>query len=202
MKRTIKWAIVGIIYVLVLPAGLLSLAFLRGLHTSLVYDFFSQSFAMVPGLPGTLTRACFYKQTLRQAYLDLDIGVGSFISKAETKIGRGVLITGHTTIGHAEIGNHAVIANYVSILSGRYQHNFTDPSRRILDGSDQFSKVIIGEHSFVGEHSVVMADVGSHTIVGAGSVVVKDLPEFVVAVGSPARAVKDRPRSGPAGSAT
>ena len=194
MKKLVKWTIVGFIFILVLPAGLLSRLFHRVLHTGLVYDFFSQSFSLVPGLLGTYVRASFYKQTLRQAYMDLDIGFGSFVSKADTMIGRGVLITGHTTIGHAEVGDYAVIANYVSVLSGRYQHNFTDTSKGILEGNDAFSKVIIGSHSFVGEHCVVMANVGENTIVGAGSVVVKDLPDFVVAVGSPAKIVKERPR--------
>lgn len=195
MKKVIKWAVISIIFILVLPAGLLARLFHRGLHTHLVYDFFSQSFSLVPGLPGTLVRACFYKQTLRESHMDLDIGFGSFISKADTKIGRGVLVTGHSTIGHAEVGDFAVIANYVSVLSGRYQHNFTDTSKSILAGSDAFSKVIIGAHAFVGEHCVVMANVGEYTIVGAGSVVVKDLPDYVVAVGSPAKVVKERPRS-------
>jgi acetyltransferase-like isoleucine patch superfamily enzyme len=81
------------------------------------------------------------------------------------------------------------------VLSGRYQHNFTDPEKKILDGSDQFSRVVIGAHAFVGEHCVVMADIGDHTIVGAGSVVVKDLPEYVIAVGSPAKPVRERPRT-------
>lgn len=196
MKKILKWVVVSIVFVMVLPAGLLSRLFHRGLKTHLVYDFFSQSFSLVPGLPGTYVRACFYKQTLRESYMDLDIGFGSFISKADSRIGRGVLVTGHSTIGHADVGDHAVIANYVSVLSGRYQHNFTDTSKSILEGSDEFSKVIIGEHAFVGEHCVVMANVGKYSIVGAGSVVVKDLPEFVVAVGSPAKVVKERPRPG------
>jgi acetyltransferase-like isoleucine patch superfamily enzyme len=78
------------------------------------------------------------------------------------------------------------------VLSGRYQHNFTDPSRGVLSGSDQFSLVRIGAGSFVGENSVIMADIGPQTIVGAGSVVVKPLPGYVVAVGNPARIIKRR----------
>ena len=33
--------------------------------------------------------------------------------------------------------------------------------------------------------------IGAHTVVGAGSVVTRDLPEGVVAVGSPARVVRE-----------
>ncbi|MBP1679483.1 MAG: hypothetical protein H6Q29_1394, partial [Bacteroidetes bacterium] len=37
-------------------------------------------------------------------------------------------------------------------------------------------------------------DVGCNTIIGAGSVVVREVPDFVVAVGNPARVVKQRTR--------
>lgn len=192
MKRLVKGLVLALIWVLVLPAGLVARLEHRLLRSALLFEICSQSFALWPGLPGRLVRACFYQQTLRQGHLDLDIGFASTISKIETSVGRGVLITGHTTVGYAEIGDGAVIANHVSILSGRYQHNFTDPSQGILAGNDSFSIVRIGAGSFIGENSVVMADVGSLTIVGAGSVVVKPLPDSVVAVGNPARVVKRR----------
>ena len=121
--KLIKWTVIGIVFICVFPFGGLAWLFQKVLNSSLVYDICCQAFSLVPGLPGQLVRACYYKQTLTQSYLDLDIGFGSLVSKADTRIGRGVLITGHTTIGKADIGDYAVIANYVSILSGRYQHN-------------------------------------------------------------------------------
>lgn len=195
MRMILKYLVIGVTYLLVLPAGLCSRLLHRLLGSSMLFEIFTQVFALTPGLPGRLTRACFYQQTLREAHLDLDIGFASTISKIGTTIGRGVLITGHTTIGLAQIGDGAVIANYVSVLSGRYQHNFTDPTRGILSGDDSFSSVRIGSGSFVGEKCIVMADIGNFTIVGAGSVVVQPLPDYVVAVGNPARVVKERSRS-------
>lgn len=192
MRRLFKRIVLGAVWLLVLPAGFVSRALHATLGSSLVFEIFAQVFSLSPGLPGRLIRACFYQQTLREAHLDLDIGFASTISKIGTTIGRGVLITGHTTIGLARIGEGAVIANYVSVLSGRYQHNFTDPDQAILSGNDSFSSVSIGAGSFIGEKCIVMADVGESTIVGAGSVVVKPLPSFVVAVGNPARVVKQR----------
>ena len=168
MKKLLKGFVVGVIYVLVLPGGLVSRLSHRLLRSTLLYEFFAQGYALVPGLPGRLTRACFYHQTLRRCHLDLDIGFASSISKIETSIGRAVLITGHTTIGYAEIGDGAVIANHVSILSGRYQHNFTEPGKDILAGSDQFSLVKIGAGSFIGENAV-SSPRRAPTIVGAGA---------------------------------
>ena len=95
-------------------------------------------------------------------------------------------------IGRAHIGDRAVIANYVSVLSGRYQHNFQDISKDVLSNEDRFDFVNIGHDAFVGEHCTVMANVGHHSIIGAGSVVVKDIPEMVVAIGAPAKPVKTR----------
>ena len=192
MKKLVKFFIYAIFYVLTLPFGLSSKLVYRLFGTSMVFDIFAQMFSLCPGICGTIARACFYKQTLAEAHLDLDIGFGSFVSKIETSIGPKVLITGRTTIGHAVIGEGAVIANYVSILSGRYQHNFKDPARPVLDKGDDFSRIVIGRNSFIGEHSVVMADIGANSIVGAGSIVVKPIPENAVAVGNPARVVKSR----------
>lgn len=192
MRALLKRFVVGLFWALVLPAGLASRLLHAGFGTSQVYEFFAQIFALMPGLPGRMMRTCFYHQTLKEAHLDLDIGFASLISKIGTRIGRGVLITGYTTIGLAEIGEGAVIANYVSVLSGRYQHNFSDPTQAILSGNDTFSSVRIGAGTFIGEKCIIMADVGDLTIVGAGSVVVKPLPGSVVAVGNPARIVKER----------
>ncbi|SYZ73067.1 Acetyltransferase-like protein [Candidatus Zixiibacteriota bacterium] len=148
--------------------------------------------ALIPRFLGTYCRACFYKQTLNKSSPDLDIGFGSIFSNIETSVGRGVLITGYTTIGLAEIGDYAVIANHVSVLSGRYHHNFKDMEKRILDGQDTFIRIAIGDNSFIGDNSTVMADIGKNSIVGAGSVVVKPVPDNVVVVGNPARVVKKR----------
>jgi serine acetyltransferase len=38
----------------------------------------------------------------------------------------------------------------------------------------------------------VLADVGSHCVIGAGSVVTKPVPDYAIAVGNPARVIKDR----------
>jgi len=184
----------AITYLLVLPAGLLSRLTGKFFHSSLFFDFFAQMFSVVPGLPGVVIRACFYKQTLKKAYLDLSMLFGSFISKIDAELGRNILITGRTTIGLAKIGDNTVIANYVSILSGRYQHNFTDTNQDMLAGRDTFHPVTIGRNCFIGEKSLIMADIGDYSIIGAGSVVVKNIPDCVVAVGNPARVVKERPR--------
>jgi len=52
--------------------------------------------------------------------------------------------------------------------------------------------VEIGENSWLGNGTILLADVGARCIVGAGTVVTKPLPDGVIAVGNPARIVAER----------
>ena len=54
------------------------------------------------------------------------------------------------------------------------------------------NRVSIGEHSYIGIHSVIVGNVsiGKHCVIGANSVVTKDIPDYCVAAGSPARIIK------------
>ena len=53
-------------------------------------------------------------------------------------------------------------------------------------------KVSIGEGSYIGINTVIVGNVkiGKHCVIGANSVVTKDVPDYCVAVGSPARVIK------------
>lgn len=53
--------------------------------------------------------------------------------------------------------------------------------------------ITIGDNVWLGGGVIVLpgVSIGANTVVGAGAVVVKDLPPYVVAVGNPARVVKD-----------
>lgn len=52
--------------------------------------------------------------------------------------------------------------------------------------------VSIGEGSYIGINAVIVGNVkiGKHCVIGANSVVTKDVPDYCVAVGSPARVIK------------
>lgn len=55
----------------------------------------------------------------------------------------------------------------------------------------QNGEVEIGEGSWLGENVCVLgAKIGKHCVIGANSVVTKDLPDYCVAVGSPAKVIK------------
>lgn len=55
----------------------------------------------------------------------------------------------------------------------------------------QKSEVEIGEGSWLGENVCVLgAKIGKHCVIGSNSVVTKDIPDYCVAIGAPARIIK------------
>lgn len=102
-------------------------------------------------------------------------------------IGRGSGIVGHLSI---VIGNDVWTGHHVYITD--QSHGYEDVSRPISEQSQPERAVTIGDGSWLGHGVVVLpgAKIGKHVAVGANSVVTGELPDFCVAVGSPARVIK------------
>jgi len=187
LKRSLKVAVQGAALVAVWPAAALS-AFGRW---ETPFSFFATAFAVAPGILGDYLRIAFYKLTLAACSLSSRIQFGSFFAHPEARLGRSVYIGSYCILGKTVIGERTQIASGVQILSGRHQH-VRDRSSRI-SGAEKgvFVPVIIGADCWIGAASVVMADVGAGSTIGAGSVVSRPIPPGSVAVGSPARLIKD-----------
>ncbi|NHM07417.1 acyltransferase [Flavobacterium sp. CYK-4] len=112
-------------------------------------------------------------------------GVGPVIIGDRTKIGLS-----NTIIGPVTIGNDIRLAQNIT-LSG-LNHNYEDISIPIHQQGVTTAPIHIEDHSWIGANVVVVAGVtiGKHAIVAAGSVVTKDIPPYCVAVGNPARVIK------------
>jgi len=109
-------------------------------------------------------------------------------------IGRGSGIVGHLSI---DIGNDVWTGHHVYITD--QSHGYEDVSLPISLQSQPESPVVIGDGSWLGHGVVVLpgAKIGKHVAVGANSVVTGDLPDFCVAVGAPARVIRQyTPESG------
>ena len=54
-------------------------------------------------------------------------------------------------------------------------------------------KVSIGVGSYIGINAVIVVNmkIGKHCVIGDNSVVTKDVPDYCVAVGSPAKVIKN-----------
>jgi acetyltransferase-like isoleucine patch superfamily enzyme len=91
-----------------------------------------------------------------------------------------------------EIGDCALIADNVYISD--FDHKFADLGIPIKDQGIAKSRVRIDRDVWLGTKVTVSRGVhiGEGTVVGANAVVTRDLPPFSVAVGAPARVIKDR----------
>jgi serine acetyltransferase len=104
-----------------------------------------------------------------------------------TLIGRGSHIVGHLQI---TIGDDIQTGPYVYITD--QNHRYRDTETPIGRQWPTEAPVHVGSGSWLGTGVIVLpgARIGRNVAVGAGSVVTGEIPDFSVAVGSPARVVK------------
>jgi acetyltransferase-like isoleucine patch superfamily enzyme len=103
-------------------------------------------------------------------------------------IGRGVVLISHVRI---EKGAGTLIGEYVCIHDN--DHVTADPSRDIADQGFSAEPLRIGDHCWLGAHSVVVkgAGLGARCVAGAGAVVTRKIPDGAVVLGVPARPVRE-----------
>lgn len=91
------------------------------------------------------------------------------------------------------IEDEVSMAPYCGIFDTTHPHDHHDPSQKFGDRlSEDFSPVRIGRGTLVGMHVVILPNVtiGRGCVIGAGSVVKQNIPDYCVAVGAPARVVR------------
>lgn len=96
----------------------------------------------------------------------------------------------NTIIGPVHIGNHVNLAQGV-VVSG-LNHNYNRTDIPISEQGVSTALITINDDVWIGANTVIAAGVtiGCHCVIGAGSVVTKDIPDYSVAVGSPAKVLK------------
>jgi virginiamycin A acetyltransferase len=201
MKAVLKAAANGFSLLTVTPAFALYRLGLLLAGPDRAFPGWSQAFSLIPGVSGVYLRRAFYRMTLRRCANDACIGFGSVFSHASAEVGRRVYVGHFCTLGDVTLEDDVLISSNVSVINGGYQHGTDRLDVAIREQPGVWQRVTIGRDSWIGERSVVMADVGEQTVVGAGAVVVKPLADRVIAVGSPARVLRSRPGDGPAANA-
>ena len=90
------------------------------------------------------------------------------------------------------IGASVLMAAYSYVIGG--DHDFSDPSKPVLEQTRTSAGVTIGTGVWMGAGAKILdgVTIGDHAIVGAGAVVRDDIPPHAVAVGLPARVVSTR----------
>jgi acetyltransferase-like isoleucine patch superfamily enzyme len=95
-----------------------------------------------------------------------------------------------TAVKKVIIGDYVLTANNVYISDNLHSYkNISVPI--LLQGVEFKSSVIIGDGCWIGENvCIVGASIGKNCVIGANSVVTKDIPDYSVAVGTPAKVIK------------
>src|SRR5215216_2802374 len=113
--------------------------------------------------------------------LGAEAKVGAYCEVKNTRVGRGSKVPHLSYVGDAEIGEDA------NLGAGTITANY--------DGVNKH-RTTIGDGAFTGVNTNLIAPVtiGDGAYLGAGSVVNKDIPPGKLAVGMPARVIRDAPR--------
>lgn len=109
-------------------------------------------------------------------------------------LGEGVFINAGVTIlssAHVHIGDHTMIGPNCQLLTVGHPVDDVDMRR---EGWEKAESITIGRDTWIGAGVVVLPGItiGDRVTIGAGSLVTRDIPSDSVAVGHPARVVRQR----------
>lgn len=118
-------------------------------------------------------------------FTTINNGVGPVKIGKNTRIGLG-----NTLIGPVTIKDDVRLAQNV-VLSG-LNHNYEDVTQPIHAQGVSTAPIVVEEETWIGANVTIVAGVtiGKHSIIAGGSVVTKDVPPYSVAVGNPAKVLK------------
>lgn len=137
---------------------------------------------------------------LRKAGSDGRVVYGVDVRHIENvHIGKGSYVNGGMLAASEEacisIGENCMISYAVHMRTDKHRHS--DVGAPMCEQGHDYEDIIIGDDVWIGYGAQIMSGVtiGSHSIIGAGAVVTHDIPQYSVAVGVPARVIKDRAES-------
>ncbi len=115
---------------------------------------------------------------------------GSIKLGKRTSLGANSVVV---SMSGVDVGEAVLTAGNCYISAGLYK--FDDLDTPVMDQT-AYSKgpVIIGKNSWFGTGVIILdgVNIGEGVVVGAASMVNKNLPDFTIAVGSPAKVVRER----------
>jgi len=160
--------------------------------SDMLFRTVSELLSLIPYVFGVVARAEFYRFALTHCGRNVVIEFGAMFIYRDIAIGDNVTINRYSIIHHCDIGSYALVGEHAVLLSGSRQHDIdrTDVPMALQRGRKK--RIALGDDCWIGAHAVVMEDVGRGAVVGAGAIVNKPVPEFMIAVGNPARPIRRR----------
>ncbi|NOT22163.1 MAG: acyltransferase [Nitrospiraceae bacterium] len=117
---------------------------------------------------------------------------------SQISLGKRVIIRPECMLFANMAGGEIVIEDDVMLGCGVHiyvnNHRFDDLKESIIDQGYYPSKsVVLKKGSWIGGNAIILPGVtiGENSVIGAGSVVTKSVPDGVVAVGNPARVIRE-----------
>lgn len=149
-----------------------------------------------------------YKPLIIRAHSDISIGdnttilngvrmqVYNDLTRRDSKleIGNDCYIGYNNTFlagGDIIIEDGVLMASNILISSENHSVNPED-DKYYMDQKLECESVVVGEGSWLGENCKILPGVkiGKKCVIGAGSIVTKSIPDYCIAVGSPAKIIK------------
>jgi virginiamycin A acetyltransferase len=192
MKRYLKRAAYAVAILLIFPVWLLYMLESLAIGKKRAFPGYSQLFSLIPGIIGNYFRFAFYKLVLAHVGEDACICFGVTMADPGISIGRRVYIGAFCNLGLCTIEDDVLLATDVHIMSGFTQHGHSDLSIPIREQKGETLNVRIGADSWIGNKAVIGNHVGEKCIVGSASLVNREIPTYSIAVGNPARVIRDR----------
>lgn len=123
-----------------------------------------------------------------------DVRIQIYQKEAMLQLGDNVYMGNRNSLllgGNITIGDDTLMASDILISS---ENHGTDPENNLPYGKQKLicKDVVIGNGCWIGEKVIILPGVtiGDKAIIGAGSVVTKNIPVACIAVGNPARVIK------------
>jgi acetyltransferase-like isoleucine patch superfamily enzyme len=134
----------------------------------------------------------------------LELGAGTYINTRSiitAANGGSIEVDANTTIGSftsvssfskIKIGKDCLIASHCSIYA--QNHVFADPTIAIRKQRYTLEGIIIEDDCWLGSGVRVLdgVTIGKGSVIGAGAVVTRDIPPYSIAVGVPAKVIRQR----------
>lgn len=125
------------------------------------------------------------KLTTIESFCTVNNGSGDVLLGDRVRVGIGSVVIGPVKMGSGSgLGQHVFVSGF--------NHGYSDGNKNSSEQALDIRPTVIEDEAHVGANSVILAGVtiGRNCQVGAGSVVTKDIPPYSVAVGNPARVIK------------